>query len=89
MIDTKKSAPGAFDAQGPVNIERIDSVSQQDFTLDAAASALQIGLEAIAASALQLVGGNPHASLIGAHAAMKAIGAAADTLATIVGRGNE
>jgi hypothetical protein len=85
----KKTAPGAFDAQGPVNVERLDSAAQQDFTLDAVASALQIGMEAVTASALQLLGGNPHASLIGVHAALKAIGAAADSLAVIVGRGHE
>lgn len=87
MPITQKTAPGAFDAQGPVNIERPDSAAQQDFTPDAAASALQIGMEAVTASALQLLGGNPHASLIGAHAAMKAIGAAVDALTAIVGRG--
>jgi hypothetical protein len=87
MIDTKKTAPGAFNAQGPANIERLDSAAQHDFTLDAAASALQIGMEAITSSALQLLGGNPYASLIDAHAALKAIGAAVDTLAGNVGRG--
>jgi len=88
MHPTKKIAPGAFDAQGLANIEQLDSAAQRDFTPDAAASALQIGLEAVTASALQLLGGNPHASLIGAHAAIKAISAAADTLAAIVGRGS-
>jgi hypothetical protein len=76
MHPTKKIAPGAFDAQGLANIEQLDSAAQRDFTPDAAASALQ------------LLGGNPHASLIGAHAAIKAISAAADTLAAIVGRGS-
>jgi hypothetical protein len=87
MHTTQKTAPGALSAQGPVNIERLDSAAQQDLTPDAAASALQIGLEAITASALQLLGGNPHASLIGACAALKAIGAAVDSLTAIVGRG--
>jgi hypothetical protein len=87
MIDTKKSAQGAFDAQGPVNIERPDSVAQLDFTPDAAASALQTGLEAITSSALQLLGGTPHASLIAATAALKAIGAAVDSLVAITGGG--
>lgn len=52
MIDIKKSAPGAFDAQRPANIERLDSAAQHDFTLDAAVSALQIGMEAAASAAL-------------------------------------
>lgn len=87
MPTIKKTAPGALGAQGLVNIKRHDSFAQLDFTPDAAASALQIGLEAITSSALQLLGGNPHASLIAATAALKAIGAAVDSLVAITGGG--
>lgn len=97
MSSTKKNAPGANDAQGQNNIDvsRFVSehslivahqrcpVAQHDFTADAAATALHATLHAVTRSLLYLTGGNPHASLIAAHTALKALEAAADSLAVI------
>ncbi len=99
MTSTKKNAPGAIDAQGQSNIDmsrfvpehppivarQRDLVAQQDFTPDAAATGLHATLHAVTRSLLCLTGGNPHASLIAAHTALKALQAAADSLAAIVG----
>lgn len=86
MPNTKKRAPGAKDAQGLCKVEHLDSVAQQDFTLEAAATGLQATLHAVSRSLLCLTGGNPHASLIAAHTALKALQAAGDSLAAIAGR---
>lgn len=101
MPSTKKNAPGANDAQGQSTINMSRSVAQhdsivarqtcfvaqQDFTPEAAATALHATLHAVTRSLLCLTGGNPHASLIAAHTALKALQAAGDSLAAIAGRG--
>lgn len=101
MTSTKKNAPGANDAQEQSNIDmsrsvsehapivarQRDSVAHQDFTPEAAATALHATLHAVTRSLLCLTGGNPHASLIAVHTALKALEAAGDTLAAIAGRG--
>jgi hypothetical protein len=101
MLSTKKSAPGVNDAQGQSNIDMSRSasehapivarqrcsVAQQDFTPEAAAMALHATLHAVTRSLFCLTGGNPHASLIAAHTALKALQAAGDSLAAIAGRG--
>lgn len=89
MQIAKKTAPGAFDAQGAIKSIPSHSAHDRDCTPEAALSALQIGLAATTASAMQLFGGSPHDSLIAATAALKAIGAAVDSLTAIVGRGHE
>ena len=86
MTHPKKNAPGADGAQGQSNNEHPNSVAQQDFTPEAAATALHATLHAVTRSLLCLTGGNPHASLIAAHTALKALQAAGDSLATIAGR---
>lgn len=86
MTSTKKNAPGADGAQGQSNKPDPDSVVQQDFTPEAAATALHATLHAVTRSLLCLTGGNPHASLIAAHTALKALQAAGDSLAAIAGR---
>lgn len=99
MTSTKKNAPGAIDAQGQSNIDmsrsvserpsivarQRDPVAQQDFTPEAAATAMHATLHAVTRALLCLTGGNPHASLIAAHTALKNLHAAADSLAAIVG----
>lgn len=87
MPNTKKNAPGGKDAQGHSKVEHLNSVEQQDFTPEAAATALQATLHAASRSLLCLTGGTPHASLIAAHTALKALQAAGDSLAAIAGRG--
>ncbi|HRH17279.1 MAG TPA: hypothetical protein PKV17_03540 [Aquabacterium sp.] len=87
MSKTRKNAPGANDAQGQTNIERLDSVAQQDFTPEAAATALHATLHGVTRSLLCLTGGNPHASLIAAHTALKTLAAASDSLAVLVRQG--
>lgn len=87
MPSTKKNAPGANDAQGQNNNEHANSVAEQDFTPEAAAAALHATLHAVTRSLLCLTGGNPHTSLIAVHTALKALQAAGDSLAAIVGRG--
>lgn len=89
MQITQKTAPGAFDARGASKTIQSHSAHDRDCTPEAALSALQIGLTATTASAMQLLGGNPHDSLIAATAALKAIGTAVDSLTAIVGRGHE
>jgi len=99
MTCTQKDAPGANDAQGQSNndVSRFVTkhsqivahqrcpVAQHDFTPDAAVTALHATLHAVTRSLLCLTGGNPHASLIAAHTALKALHAAADSLSAIVG----
>lgn len=101
MPSTKKNAPGADDAQGQNNIDVSRSVSkhesivahqrcsvaQQDFTPEATATALHATLHSVTRSLLCLTGGNPHASLIAAHTALKTLAAASDSLAAIVRQG--
>lgn len=89
MQITKKMAPGAFDAHEACKTVQGHFAHDHDSTPEAALSALQISLETTTASAMQLFGGDPHASLISATAALKAIGAAIDSLTTIVGRAHE
>ncbi len=89
MQITKKTAPGIFDAHGASNTVQSHLPQNHDSTPEAALSALQVSLEATTASAMQLFGGDPHASLIAATAALKAIGAAIDSLTSIIGRAHE
>jgi hypothetical protein len=87
MPNTRKKAPGANGTQGQSNIERLDSVAQQDFTPEATATALHATLHSVTRSLLCLTGGNPHASLIAAHTALKTLAAASEGLAAIVRQG--
>ena len=63
----------------------LDCAAQADFTPEAAASALQVGLDAANRALLMLGGANPHASLIAVSEAIKALGAAADSLKVLIG----
>lgn len=87
MPKTRKKAPGAIGTQGQTNIDRLDSVAQQDFTPEATATALHATLHSVTRSLFCLTGGNPHASLIAAHTALKTLAAATEGLAAIVRQG--
>lgn len=82
---TKRKAPGAQRTPRADKKANLDCAAQADFTPEAAASALQIGLEAANRALLMLGGGNAHASLIAATEALKALGAAADSLKVLIG----
>jgi hypothetical protein len=86
MADHKKIPLGGANAQGAVEIERFDSVAEQDFTPEAAGAVLQLAIDATTASLMQLVGANPAQSLLAAQSAHRAILAAVDALSVIVRR---
>lgn len=82
---TKEKASDATRTPKAFKNANIDCAAQADFTPEAAASALKIGVEAANRALLMLGGGNPHASLIAASEALKALGAAADSLKVLIG----
>lgn len=100
MTCTKKAAPSANDMQvrrnndasrfftkhSQVDAHQRCTVAQHDFTPNAAATALHATQHALTRSLLCPAGGNPHAGLIAAHTALKALQAAVDSLAATVRR---
>lgn len=82
---TKEKAPDAQRTPRADKKANLDCAAQADFTPEAAASALQVGVEAANRALLMLGGANPHASLIAVTEAIKALGAAADSLKVLIG----
>lgn len=82
---TKEKASDATRTPKAFKNANLDCAAQADFTPEAAASALQIGLDAANRALLMLGGANPHASLIAVTEAIKALGAAADSLKVLIG----
>ena len=82
---TKEKASDATRTPKAFKNANLDCAAQADFTPEAAASALQVGLDAANRALLMLGGANPHASLIAVSEAIKALGAAADSLKVLIG----
>lgn len=62
-----------------------DDIAQLDFTPEAAAWAIQAGIEAGQRALQMLGGGNPYASIAAITEAIKAFGAAADSIRVLIG----
>jgi hypothetical protein len=87
MNTTKKTAPDVSDTQGAYKTMHDDFASQQDFTPEAAASTLEIAVLKLSLARAHLLRADLTASLIAANEALRATGAAIDSLVAFLGKG--
>jgi hypothetical protein len=85
MSDPQKNAPGAFGAQGAMNIERLDSAAQQDFTPSAIDSSLLLALLKITTARAHLRNGELESTLVASLEGERSLVAAVHSLSAIVG----
>lgn len=87
MTQTKKTAPSVSDTQGACKTIHSDFASQQDFTPEAAASALQVAFQACIKAQVCMARCDFVAVLCALRESHKASGAAIDSLAVYLGNG--